>query len=838
MKFNYNISNKSKRTLTRLLSQAIIVKLRQNTSKLVNISLASLAIAGVAYAIKKNYKSVLSKFQNNTELSQNDDDDTLSIDDDAKIRYLYAKYSNKVEYIDVQRVENLVSYARFKHALTYIKLANLTKKPINRDRAINELTKLSQINDGLTQIIQQLIQDNTDLLLQISSNPKIDNRFLPNESPSIHQNLIKFNSTHKKSIDNDDEFNFIFDFCIKKLNNLNAYIKKINDLKLKFYLKKFYATINELLMQDYKFKGSYHQLGLNDLFLHDIDGNDLLSNIHVSDSASSISGSSSDGKAKIIKDENIDAHKLTKKEYLLKLEYIILQILDSYVKYDQNEFIKFGGLDMLLILYEKNKLNDEFLIPIFDILSIITSSNHDCFSLFIQSGWLKRIHELIIKLNTNLNHVHLARMLFMNKLSLENYYQLIEKQLILQLIVYKILFNLKTAYYQKTSTQRYYSNMIYQLYPLKCDKINLNLDLLAFNDQFSDDTFDSLRGRGGVSSEANNDDETENSIDVIFIHGLLGSVFKSWRQDDHHINELFRLMDKVKPVTDEPVELIDKIKFILDNSSKILPNLFNYINYTHCWPKNWLAHDFSSVNIYGINYNSILSYWNGNIDEFANISEHNTIKMRSNEIIKQLDLAKIGNKPIIWVCHSMGGLILKEILLCLANYSRASSTSSSILNNTKGIIFYSTPHLGSALAKRATSLSLATWPSKEIKDLALNNTYLINLNDQFINLSRLNKWKIISFCENQSTNVGYNLYIRLVSENSARLPADLGDFYVLNKDHMYICKPDTKESIIYKSLFNLIDEINSQLLIEKQFNKRNNSIKKRKNYFYKQFSFD
>jgi hypothetical protein len=200
---------------------------------------------------------------------------------------------------------------------------------------------------------------------------------------------------------------------------------------------------------------------------------------------------------------------LTKNEFLLKLEYLILQILDSYALANENDFIKIGGIDNLLILYEKHKFNMDFLIPIFDILSKL-SLNVENRWIFIRSGWMKRIHELVLKLNSDLNPVNLMSSLIFNKINVESYYKLLEKNLMLKLIVYKIMFNLKS------NNKTFYSTMIFPLHPLKSIENNLNMESVTDKIQYAIHPENFI----GKNNEVN--DDFDGSIDVVFIHGLLG----------------------------------------------------------------------------------------------------------------------------------------------------------------------------------------------------------------------------------------------------------------------------------------------------------------------------
>lgn len=50
---------------------------------------------------------------------------------------------------------------------------------------------------------------------------------------------------------------------------------------------------------------------------------------------------------------------------------------------------------------------------------------------------------------------------------------------------------------------------------------------------------------------------------------------------------------------------------------------------------------------------------------------------------------------------------------------------STIINNTRGIIFYSVPHHGSHLAEYSVNIRYLLFPSLEVKELSKGNTFFL-----------------------------------------------------------------------------------------------------------------
>ena len=84
--------------------------------------------------------------------------------------------------------------------------------------------------------------------------------------------------------------------------------------------------------------------------------------------------------------------------------------------------------------------------------------------------------------------------------------------------------------------------------------------------------------------------------------------------------------------------------------------------FSNCWPKDWLAQDLHKVRMIGVEYSTQLSDWEP-VHPFET-PEERTITARAKELLSRLEAADVGKKgrPVVWVTHSMGGLLVKEIL--------------------------------------------------------------------------------------------------------------------------------------------------------------------------------
>jgi protein SERAC1 len=229
-------------------------------------------------------------------------------------------------------------------------------------------------------------------------------------------------------------------------------------------------------------------------------------------------------------------------------------------------------------------------------------------------------------------------------------------------------------------------------------------------------------------------------------------------------------------------------------------------NYSFCWPIDWLPQRFPEIRILGLQFESALSYW---VKKVCPCEKNKLqLKFRSMDYLQRLADAGIGHdRPVIWVCHSMGGLIVKGIIN--QAFAHNDPKIKQIAENSRGIIFLGTPHKGSAIAKYSQQTALL-WPTIEVKDMEENSKELLKLNQEFLeNIMKMKDHiEVVSIAEGSSMKVFQNIKMIVVPLQSAFL--GYGDFYVSNENHLNLSKPISQNSFIFLTVVNMIEKILKQ----------------------------
>lgn len=149
------------------------------------------------------------------------------------------------------------------------------------------------------------------------------------------------------------------------------------------------------------------------------------------------------------------------------------------------------------------------------------------------------------------------------------------------------------------------------------------------------------------------------------------------------------------------------------------------------WPKAWLSEDLPGARIWSLSYDSCAWKTNttGTMDlyllgeslvrnmvEFANISQ--------------------GNCPVIFVCHCIGGLVVKEIVIKAHVKFGNHPKYVQFLQNVRGFFFFATSHEGSLLADVASHVPFCRNKSELVEQLRAINDNLGRRNAEFERIER------------------------------------------------------------------------------------------------------
>lgn len=187
---------------------------------------------------------------------------------------------------------------------------------------------------------------------------------------------------------------------------------------------------------------------------------------------------------------------------------------------------------------------------------------------------------------------------------------------------------------------------------------------------------------------------------------------------------------------------------------------------------------------------------------------------KSDWFAKRLVSNKIREKPIVFVAHSLGGVIVKQMLQ-LSWY--ASDEWLPIWLQTQTVMFLATPHAGSSLAdmclKIENVLSIHRgWKERlttpALQQLTENNVPLRFLKDWYQKYAPLQDIKTIAFAEDSKL---FGVAV-IVDEGSAdpQVPG-VSLSSLCDSTHLSICKPEKTTSEVYHELSVSLQDIEQRL---------------------------
>jgi len=254
----------------------------------------------------------------------------------------------------------------------------------------------------------------------------------------------------------------------------------------------------------------------------------------------------------------------------------------------------------------------------------------------------------------------------------------------------------------------------------------------------------------------------ERQLDVVFVHGLGGDPIETWRSG-----------------TDE-------------NTS---------------WP-HWLALEFGTrIGVWSLGYAAAPSKWQsipffGGKEPDAGAAM--SLPRRAENALDRLVGAGIGQRPLCFITHSLGGLLVKSILRRSAD-SQFAPERMQVVEQCRGVLFLATPHHGSRLADLAGALKVYL-PSVSTLDLKDNDDHLMDLYEWYRGYAPSHHILTRSYYENKETKAVVIVVPRSsadpgVADDTARGPTPL------DRDHLEISKPRNRQDQAYIGSTQLIRQI-------------------------------
>ncbi|KAF1936591.1 hypothetical protein EJ02DRAFT_459401 [Clathrospora elynae] len=309
---------------------------------------------------------------------------------------------------------------------------------------------------------------------------------------------------------------------------------------------------------------------------------------------------------------------------------------------------------------------------------------------------------------------------------------------------------------------------------------------------------------------AREQDDNQVRLNIVFVHGLRGHPRGTWEaaasashsssnttKTSKGFRSLFKRQTARASVTDT-----ENAHAPSTPASSSLPSS------TIFWPEEYLALDVPQARVWTYGYNADV------IGGLFQANNKNSISQHGQDLSVRLE-REIGNrKPIAFVVHSLGGIIVKDAI----------RRSELIREQTKLIIFLGTPHRGSAyagwgqIASNLARIALQDSNKKILETLEVNNEVLDNIHEEFMTIAFKGTMTIHSFQEARGITGIKGVNEKVVDDFSSKLglPRALETVESIDANHMQIARYSSKGDQGYRAISGVLKAFVRQELENQQ----------------------
>jgi hypothetical protein len=209
-----------------------------------------------------------------------------------------------------------------------------------------------------------------------------------------------------------------------------------------------------------------------------------------------------------------------------------------------------------------------------------------------------------------------------------------------------------------------------------------------------------------------------------------------------------------------------------------------------CWPY-WLAEDIQGLAVWTVGYEAAVSRWRGSAmhltDRAANVLE------------RILAEPKLETGEIILLGHSLGGLIIKQLLRTADSMVPHRHEAANFVKRVRRVAFVATPHSGAPLATWGDRLRIFIRPSIATACLVRNDPNLRELNLWYREWSAVHSIEHLILTESNPIR-----FCGLIVAPDSSDPGLSSRPIPIDATHVTICKPPNRNSEIYVYVRNFI----------------------------------
>lgn len=209
------------------------------------------------------------------------------------------------------------------------------------------------------------------------------------------------------------------------------------------------------------------------------------------------------------------------------------------------------------------------------------------------------------------------------------------------------------------------------------------------------------------------------------------------------------------------------------------------------WPA-WLTADFAYVGAWSVGYDASATKWRGSSMPLPDRAE--------NILARLMAEPRLSKGYIVFIGHSLGGLVIKQLLRSADREASRNPTAKAFLRRTRRVAFLGTPHLGAGLAGLARMLGSVARRSSSTAALERNDPNLRDLNFWYRQYSADNGIENLVLTESRAIKI---LGLQLPDWLGFVVLPDSSDPGVgvvpipIDADHINIVKPESRESDVY-----------------------------------------